>query len=132
MSREKELDKLRKEELVAMLDDLAEQLEEEIPVTGNKDEVIARIIEAESRLAADAAKAGQADTGTDLLTNDEEDHPDDDETADPEQGHIRIRALTTFETLVNGQKVLVCTGESVSLPEAVAMDAVDEALAETF
>lgn len=132
MDRQKDLEKLRKEELVAMLDDLAEVLEKEIPVTGNKDEIIGRILAAESQVQQPNDSEDDDEQGGDDTQLGDQDSGDSEDTEDdlPEDGEISIKALATFETMVGREKVLVCKDSISSLPEAAAQAAIDEGLAE--
>lgn len=125
MSREKELDRLRKDELVAILSDLASQLGEDILLSGNKDDIIARIIEAEGQMDTPDEGEGQfCDTGEEIIDADKGEIDNDAEA------FTRIMAIKTFETLVNGEKVLVCKGCIENLPKKAAGDAINEGLAE--
>ena len=142
MSREQELNEINKNDLIAMIKELSEKLEEDISVSGTKDKLIVRIVAAEGKLAeldadnpdsddGDTSESGdQADTSDDNVSDDS---ASDSEAPNPKaskEGELSIKALVTFETLVEGQKVLVCKGEEVSLPEAAALNAINEKLAE--
>ncbi len=137
MDRQKELDKEKKEELVSLLGELSKKLEKEIPVTGNKDEIIERILAAEKELQEQSGSdnpgdsddqeglAGSGSESGDQSSDDSEDDGDDL----PEEGELRIKALVTFETLVEKEKMLVCKEKTVNLPEEVAQAAIEEGLA---
>lgn len=115
MSREADLKLHSVDELKQIIEDLSIELGEDLPISGNKAELIDRIIAAEKRLTEEATEQLN-DAATVKETKDD-------------AGRVTVRALKTFETLDDQQKVLVLAGETAMLSARAAQDAIAENLA---
>lgn len=127
----KQLEKIAKEKLVAMLDDMAEALEIDVEVQGNKDELIERYQEVTDQYGDPDTypKVGVIDQAEGSDQSDPAEGEGTEDLVDSDGADLCIEATGTFEIGRGDDRVCVVAGKRAWLSVEDATAAIDAGLA---